>query len=161
MGADECEKREEKKKSPNGVSYRNRWHKGKTGSSSLFPATKSFSPPIFHRQRPNSFNISNYTQLNQQKLHLLTPKTPTHWEETGRVGTRLLSTGICLQFGAISIPIPPPCPAPPLLIRTTTPSQRLIPAATLPKHAMKKTNDNGGAPLASVVQLFASFLILF
>lgn len=53
-------------------SQRNGWHRGKTGFSSSFPATKSFSSPIFHRQLIYS---SNNSQLNQQKLLLLTPKT--------------------------------------------------------------------------------------
>lgn len=70
-----------------------------------------------------------------------------HQEEPS--GRGLLSSWPgCLQLGAISIPV-----------SCTTAAHPRHPATALPRCAIKKTNDNGVAPLASAVQLFASFSI--
>jgi len=106
------------------------------------------------------FRMSNYTQLNQQKLLLLTDT-----KDLQLIGRRLARWGPASYWDVSRlVPFPsPPCHR--VLLHccspgTTTLSQRLVPAAGLPKPALQKTTGNGEAPLASVVELFA-FIFFF
>lgn len=133
------------------------------GKNRILPLVSSHKVlvfPRFSQTKSQVFYLSHYTQLNQLKLLLLTPKTCSSLGENQAGEDWPLIDWDWLQFDAISIPIPPPCPAPPLLTHATVPSQRLVPAAALPKRAVQKTKYNGGGHLESAVQPFASFFIV-
>lgn len=117
IGADKCEKREEKK--PEGALLEEQMAQGQT--SILFCIISSPKVLLFcHSSHTMSHLLctSNYTQLDQQNLLLLTPKTCSSPGGAQPGGDRSLPD----QDVSSSEQFPSLCPAPPLLTHSTTPS---------------------------------------
>lgn len=118
--------------------------------SLLFPAPKSFSSAVLHRQCPISsipLIILNWTSRTCSCWY---QRLAAHQEEPSREGTALFLTRMSPARSNFH---------PRVLHHRCSPTQPRHPATALPRCAIKKTNDNGVAPLASAVQLFASLSI--
>lgn len=109
------------------------------------------SLPYFSSQHPNSFISPLYSTGSYQHRSLA-----GHWEETGWVGSGLSDWDV-------SSLVPTPSPSChhmlPHCCSATQPSPQLVPAGALPKRALQKTDDGGGAALASAGQPFASSFV--